>query len=105
MFGKQVWRAAAAIVVAAATLGFAANAQAQWGGHGHFHGGHGHIHSYHGHGHGWHGGYGVYRPYYGPTWHDTTHFDYHPGYHWRHGNHFHYEPGHYHLHRSGHWHW
>ena len=40
-----------------------------------------------------------------PRWHDTTHWDYHPGGFHRHGNHFHYVPGHYHLHRSGHWHY
>ena len=41
---------------------------------------------------------------YQPQWHDTTHWDYHPGYLQRHGNHFHVVPGHYDLHRSGHWH-
>jgi hypothetical protein len=44
-----------------------------------------------------------YRP--GPVWHDTTHYDYHPGGFVPHGNHYHYIPGHYDLHRSGHWHW
>ena len=37
-------------------------------------------------------------------WHDTTHFDYHPGSFQRHRNHFHYVPGHYDIHRSGHRH-
>jgi hypothetical protein len=45
-----------------------------------------------------------YRPIYtGPVWHDTTHYDYHPGQVVPHGNHLDYVPGHYDLHRSGHW--
>jgi hypothetical protein len=36
-------------------------------------------------------------------WHDTSHFDYHPGYYQRHRNHFHYVPGHYDYHQTGHW--
>lgn len=39
-----------------------------------------------------------------PRWHDTSHYDYYPGYYQRHGNHYDYIPGHYHYHRSGHWH-
>lgn len=62
------------------------------------------------------GGYGVqyrgnlggisvqYRSNYRPTWHDTSHYDYHPGGYQRHRNHYHYVPGHYDLHRTGHWH-
>ncbi len=73
-----------------------------------------------GHGYGWSGGQwnsgpgcgGNYAPqiYTYPgypvhhqTWHDTSHYDYHPGGLQRHGNHFHYVPGHYDLHRTGHW--
>lgn len=37
-------------------------------------------------------------------WHDTSHWDYHPGSFVRHRNHYHYVPGHYDLHRDGHWH-
>jgi hypothetical protein len=37
-----------------------------------------------------------------PTYHNTTHFDYHRGGYVPHRDH--YQPGHYHLHRSGHWH-
>ena len=44
-----------------------------------------------------------YRQNYGPTWHNTSHYDYHPGGYQRHGNHYHYQPGHYDYHRSGHW--
>ena len=36
-------------------------------------------------------------------WHDTSHWDYHPGGFQRHGNHYHYIPGHYHWHNDGHW--
>jgi hypothetical protein len=38
-----------------------------------------------------------------PVWHDTTHWDYHPGTFRPHGNHVHYVPGHYHRHQTGHW--
>ncbi len=55
---------------------------------------------YHGGGHGWYGG-GWYADHY--DWHDTSHYDYHPGRYVRHRNHFHYEPGHYDLHETGHW--
>jgi hypothetical protein len=54
-------------------------------------------------------GHGRYRSYYRPGvgshhhWHDTTHYDYHPGGYVPHFNHYHYAPGHYDLHRSGHW--
>ncbi len=51
--------------------------------------------SYHGHGGGYHGG--------GHVWHDTSHYDYHPGEFVRHRNHYHYVPGHYDYHETGHW--
>lgn len=41
---------------------------------------------------------------YGSRWHDTSHYDYHPGSIQRHRLHFHYVPGHYDFHRSGHGH-
>lgn len=50
-------------------------------------------------GYGHNHGYG-YRP---PVWHDTSHYDYHPGGLVPHGNHYHYIPGHYDYHRTGHW--
>lgn len=37
------------------------------------------------------------------SWHDTSHWDYHPTEIRRHGNHFHVQPGHYDRHQSGHW--
>jgi hypothetical protein len=37
------------------------------------------------------------------TWHNTSHYDYHPGQFTRHNNHYHYTPGHYDYHRTGHW--
>jgi len=40
-----------------------------------------------------------------PVYHDTSHWDYHPGGLRRHGNHYHYVPGHYHWHQDGHWHY
>lgn len=52
------------------------------------------------------GGYGAFGGYHGysqPTWHDTSHYDYHPGYYVPHGNHLHYVPGHYDFHQSGHY--
>jgi hypothetical protein len=60
---------------------------------------------------GYRGGYGhahyqsVFRPTWGPhyDWHDTSHYDYHPGEYVPHRNHYHYVPGHYDLHREGHW--
>jgi len=67
---------------------------------------------------GWNSGHGCngrsvsrrsfgYRNHYSPrvhnTWHNTSHYDYHPGQYVRHGNHFDYQPGHYDLHRTGHW--
>jgi len=82
MFRKFLTVAALLVVL---TLGMAASASAQ-----HYHGGHGHG----GHSH---GGY--------PTYHNTSHYDYHPGSFQQHGNHFHYTPGHYDLHQTGHYHW
>ena len=42
---------------------------------------------------------------YGRSWyHDTSHWDYHPGYTVWHGDHYDYIPGHYHWHQDGHWH-
>lgn len=42
----------------------------------------------------------------GRTWHDTSHWDYHPGEFVRHRNHYHYVPGHLDYHHTGHWdHW
>ena len=60
---------------------------------------------YYGHNHGW-GGYDGYhgrRGRRGRVWHDTSHYDYHPGGFQRHRNHYHYVPGHYDFHRDGHW--
>lgn len=37
-------------------------------------------------------------------WHDTSHYDYHPGGFVRHYNHYDYVPGHYDYHQTGHWH-
>jgi len=77
-------------------------------GRGHY--GHGHYGGYRGFvgrgGYGY-GGYGrSYYPSYGHShsvWHDTSHYDYHPGGFARHGNHYHYIPGHYDWHQDGHW--
>ena len=73
---------------------------AHWGGG---HGGHwGGGHSGHWGGGHWGGG-GIVRPYVpAHTWHDTSHYDYHPGRVVRHGNHFDYQPGHYDWHQQGH---
>ena len=47
------------------------------------------------------GGYGCQpRP---PVWHNTSHYDFHPGQYVQHGNHSHYVPGHYDFHQTGHW--
>ncbi len=46
-----------------------------------------------------------YRSFYNyPSYHDTSHFDYHGPSLQRHYNHYHYVPGHYDFHRSGHYH-
>lgn len=50
-------------------------------------------------------GGGYYPPATVPTYHNTTHFDYHPAQYVPHGNHYHYTPAHYDLHRTGHWHY
>ncbi|TWU29431.1 hypothetical protein [Bythopirellula polymerisocia] len=39
----------------------------------------------------------------GHFYHDTSHYDYHPGGYVRHYNHFDYVPGHYDYHQTGHW--
>jgi hypothetical protein len=62
------------------------------------------IASAHG-GHGGHGGHGFGHGHHHPVFHDTSHFDYHPGHFQSHGNHFHYVPGHFDFHQTGHWHW
>ena len=36
-------------------------------------------------------------------WHDTSHYDYHPGQYVPHGNHLDYVPGHYDFHQDGHY--
>ncbi len=61
-------------------------------GHGYY-GGHGYG------GHGVYGGYG-YTPH---VYHNTSHWDYHPGQFVRHRNHYHYQPGHYDFHQTGHY--
>ena len=54
----------------------------------------------------YYGDYGSYYDHYyggGSVWHDTSHWDYHPGEFVRHRNHYHYVPGHYDFHEDGHW--
>jgi hypothetical protein len=56
----------------------------------------------------YYGRYGGYYPRGGHTWHDTSHWDYHPGGFVRHYDHYHYQPGHWDYHQEGHWdhhHW
>ncbi len=51
----------------------------------------------------YYGGYGGYGYNRSPrVYHDTSHYDYHPGQVVRHRNHLHSQPGHYDFHRSGH---
>ncbi|MCA9077735.1 MAG: hypothetical protein KDA93_22100 [Planctomycetaceae bacterium] len=83
------------VLAALTTLGASAQAGHGFGWSG------GHAHS----NHGFHGTYvpQVYNyPTYHQTWHNTSHYDYHPGGFQRHGNHAHYVPGHVDLHRTGH---
>ncbi|WP_425396165.1 hypothetical protein [Aeoliella sp.] len=61
---------------------------------GYYPGGWGHGCHY-GNGWGWGGGH---------SWHDTSHWDYHPPQLVPHGNHFHVQPGHWDWHQDGHWH-
>jgi hypothetical protein len=109
---RRLFRIMAIVAVASGlAFGFQGAASADHkhhGGHGH-HGGHRHAGGHHQGGHGsFYGGinYGGIGVYYrsGPRWHNTSHYDYHPGEFRRHGNHYHYVPGHYDYHRSGHWH-
>jgi hypothetical protein len=69
----------ALIVAAVAAIGLGASSDAS---------------AYCGHGH-----------YYGPVWHDTSHWDYHPGHYVAHYDHFDYVPGHFDFHHTGHWHY
>lgn len=92
-------------IVVAAMAAFGATAEAQgyrWGGGSHW--GHGHSGWGDGHSGSYYRGGGRYYPQY-RTWHDTSHYDYHPGSFQRHRNHYHYVPGHYDYHRQGHYHW
>lgn len=62
--------------------GYVGNAYPAWGG------------GCHSPGWGWGGGH---------SWHDTSHYDWHPTeYRW-HGNHWDVQPGHWDFHRDGHW--
>jgi hypothetical protein len=62
--------------------------------------------AYYGSYYGGHGGYHDHHYRGRRTWHDTSHYDYHPGEFVRHRNHYHYVPGHYDYHEDGHWdHW
>lgn len=69
---------------------------------GHRHSGYGHSSHYRGYGRSSY--YGGYRSYGRSRYHDTSHYDYHPGHYVRHYNHYDYVPGHYDYHRTGHWH-
>jgi hypothetical protein len=101
---KYIFTVSAVLAFIIGTLGGAKEASAQgfhFGGAG-VHVDVGYPHSYGGYpyttywGNGW-SGWG------GHTWHDTTHYDYHPGGFRRHNNHYHYVPGHYDVHYDGHW--
>ena len=96
--------------VALAAFGSVGTTSAQAGGfsfnfgHGSHHGSGIGIH-FGGHSSGHHGSH--YRSYRSPrrSWyHDTSHYDYHPGRYVRHRDHYDYVPGHYDYHRTGHWH-
>jgi hypothetical protein len=93
-------------VASFAIVGLGANT-ADAGGHGVYYSGPGYYnagcHNVYG---GWGGGWGGWQN--DHVWHDTGHYDYHPGGLVRHRNHYHYEPGHYDYHDTGHWdhlHW
>jgi hypothetical protein len=77
-----------------------------YGHHSSFYGGHsyrGHHggHGRHGGSHFYHGGHGGHGSHY--RWHDTSHYDFHPGGYVRHYDHYDYIPPHYDFHREGHW--
>ncbi|TWU24106.1 hypothetical protein Pla52o_20300 [Novipirellula galeiformis] len=123
MLAIKKWIAIPAI---AACLAFTADTSTAEAGNGHLRLGGLHIsvggghHGYHrGHHHGYHssytpryrssyrsgyGGYGHYGHGYRGSYHDTSHYDWHPTQVIRHGNHWDIQPGHYDYHRSGHWH-
>ncbi|GAA4469718.1 hypothetical protein GCM10023156_62170 [Novipirellula rosea] len=102
-------------IAAAFSLGLGSQAQAQHGhgfssghAHGGFNGGHsysGSVHLHHTPSYSAHyPSQSYYTPQYLPTYHNTTHLDYHAPQATQHGNHFHYQQGHYDVHQSGHWH-
>jgi len=121
MYAKALKLGFVALAMAVGFSAFSGTAQAQYPGYGGCYSGNGFSIGFgrgtgspyaagyaSGYGRGY-SGYAAYpvapRTYYrAPVYHDTTHYDYHPGEHVRHGNHYHYQPGHYDLHRSGHWH-
>ncbi len=92
----------AVVVAALATIGSTAEAGHRWRNRG-WSVGYGSYGSHGSFGHRSHGHHNYCQPRVQRTWHDTSHYDYHPGQYVRHGNHFHYQPGHYDLHRTGHW--
>lgn len=53
------------------------------------------------HGDGYGGGWGGNRGHY--DWHDTSHYDFHPGGYQRHYDHYDYVPAHYDYHSQGHY--
>ena len=72
--------------------------------HGHHRGPRSHRSFHRGHGHRGRpvGYFGGHRLHGGHVWHDTSHWDYHPGRLVPHYDHYDYVPGHYHYHREGH---
>lgn len=97
--------------VAVVGMFLVASGSSEAGGHG-YHGGSGYFGGHGcntGYGYGWGGSYTpVYQTYpsFGyPQWHNTSHWDYHPGGYVPHGNHVDYVPGHWDYHQTGHLHY
>ena len=80
----------------ASAQGFGCGGNGGYGGYGGGYGGYGYSAGYGGYASPGYGGYG--------GWHNTSHFDYHPGSSQRHRMNYHYAPRHNDYHRSGHRH-
>jgi hypothetical protein len=110
---RKLLLAVAAITILAAGGAVAQAQHGHWGGHynynrGFYGGGYGGARIsfysgrglpgvYYGRGHHGHHGHGHAR------WHDTSHYDFHPGGYQRHYDHYDYVPPHYDWHQEGHW--
>ena len=84
-------------------FGFRTGSSGQgYGNHGYYDSGYGGLYGGNSFGRAYRGSYGWNRTH--SDWHDTSHYDYQPGYSVRHYDHYDYTPGHYDRHNTGHLH-